>query len=133
MITPFDLRTVAGELLDQGEDTPALIELFALSDDAGPWEGPQIFEQVLTELGAPEQTEHAAADAVARWLAQSVLETSLSAREAVDLGARLYITSDHKHDALLRYYLFDDDYWLRPVEDVDHDVHQFAEQIVAQA
>jgi len=132
-ITPFDLRSIVGDLLDAGESSPSLIELFALPKDAGPWEGPELFERALVELGAPDADELGDAVAVADWLARSVLDGSMSSRRACELAARMYVASGYKHNALAPYYGFDDDYGWRSSEAVDRDVHRFAEEIVAQA
>jgi hypothetical protein len=51
-ITPSGLGAVAGRLLDEGEESPALIELFSLSPETVPWEGPHMFKRALQELGA---------------------------------------------------------------------------------
>jgi hypothetical protein len=68
------------------------------------------------------------AEAVAGWLARSVLDGSKSSRQACGLAARMYVANGYKHDALAPYCGLDDDYGWRPSEAVDGDVHRLAEK-----
>ena len=95
-ITHGDLHAVADDLLQAGVDTPALIELFALTPDEARWKGAPIFERVLEELGAGGTTEAEAATVLARHIARMVLDGSISASEATSQAAGLVIrTAGH--------------------------------------
>jgi hypothetical protein len=54
--------------LDEGEESPALIELFSLSPETVPWEGPHMFERALQELGAQPPDDDAKAKATPQWM-----------------------------------------------------------------
>ena len=71
-ITPADLRPVAGELLTEGVESPALIELFSLREDDVPSEGPPLFERALQELAAQTLDEDTSSEAMAQWAAEAV-------------------------------------------------------------
>jgi hypothetical protein len=127
-----DLRTLVGELLDAGEDTPALIELFTLPEDAVSGD---VFERALVELGAPAATDADDGQIVAAWLARSVVDGSIGARDACERGARIYVASTYEQNAFEPYYDFADDYgWgRRGDEEIDAEVRRFAEALVASA
>ena len=72
-ITVHDLRSVADELLTEGEASPALIELFSLREDAVPSEGPPLFERALQELAAQTLDEDTSSKAMAQWAADAAL------------------------------------------------------------
>ena len=133
-IAPSDLRVIASDLLDAGESAPALVHLFALRPEWVAWEGPELFEQALLELGAPDRTDLRDGEVVAWWLARRLLDRSIGPREVCEVGTRLYIASDYEEKALEPYYSFDDEYgWNPPSEAVDRKVLRFAEAIVARS
>ena len=47
-----EVRQIASDLIDEGETSPAIIDLFALRDDSA--ERADAFGRMLRELGAPE-------------------------------------------------------------------------------
>jgi hypothetical protein len=142
-ITPFDLRRLAGQLLDAGETAPALVDLFALSNEAAPWEGPKLFEQALKEMGAPELPESPVGSTVARWLSESVLDGSMTPQAATREAARLYVLSGYQAEPLGTLYGLDDEYGSlngsgfsyagRSEEEIDEDVKRSARETVSRA
>jgi hypothetical protein len=50
-LDPDDLHDVADNFLSQGVQSQALIDLFLLTDDELPGNGPELFQRVLVELG----------------------------------------------------------------------------------
>jgi hypothetical protein len=69
-VTPSDLHGLAGRLLEEGEESPSLIELFSLSPEVAPWEGPPLFERVLLEFGAQDLDDDPKPEVIAQWASE---------------------------------------------------------------
>ena len=74
---PEDLRPLAGRLLDEGEESPSLIELLSLSPEVAPWQGPPRFERVLRELGAQDLADDPNPEVIAAWASETGLDELL--------------------------------------------------------
>jgi hypothetical protein len=70
-VTPSDLHALAGRLLEEGEESPSLIELFSLSPEVAPWDGPALFERVLLEFGAQDFDDDPESDVIAQWASEA--------------------------------------------------------------
>ena len=77
-VSPSDLHALAGRLLEQGEDSPSLIELFSLSPDVAPSEGPPLFERVLREFAAQDLDDDPKPEVVAQWASEAGLDAQLA-------------------------------------------------------
>ena len=140
-ITAVDLHDVASAALDAGHDFPSVIELFAMTRDELRWEGPELFERVLRDLGVGDLTAAQAAARIARDTAPRLLEDTLEVDEALLHLADLHIRTAYQYDALTWAYLLKDEldsidsygrsYLGRSAEEIDADVRQEAAQIVA--
>ena len=71
-ITESDLHSVANDLLDNGEESDALINLFSLDRDALRWTGAAAFESLLRAWGGGTMSEKVAVRIVLRALATGV-------------------------------------------------------------
>jgi len=138
LIRPHDLHEVAGELLERGLDKPALIELFSLSKEAAPWEGPALFDQALRELGAPSAAELRDGRVVARLMARAILGGE-TPREVCQQASRYYLASGYRSADLGGFYALDDEYGSldhglsfsgRTEQQIDEDARTFARDLL---
>ena len=109
MLAPSELHATAGQLLDDGEMTPALLDLFA-AEDAWPAEATRLFERALAELGLEPITDEQAVDVVWRGLARSIVDGSMEARTGCGLGAGLWHMVDYRASPLAELYALDELY-----------------------
>jgi len=123
------LPSIAMELLESGNDTPAIRMLAGIDRptlrDAG-----EIFESVLLELGRKKLSKNEAAWVLARDLARRVISEKIEPREACNLGAPLTPMSDY-HSALMPFYLGDDEYDLsfQQKEEIDRYIVKHCHEI----
>jgi hypothetical protein len=132
-ISPSDLRKTADELLAAGLLSPSLVELFSLPPAAIQWDGPELFERTLDELGVTVLDEEGSAWVVTRSLASGVLDGSLSPADACKQASALHIATGYEHDVLADFYLLEDELdWILPdgVKAVEDDVRALARRIL---
>jgi len=114
-----DLPGLATGLLESGTDSPAMRELAGLSRptlrDAG-----VVFERMIRELDRTLPTKEDAAWLLAKSLASSVLEGTISYREAARRGAPLAVALDYA-ELFMPFYRADDDYEMPFYEESDID------------
>jgi hypothetical protein len=79
-VSPSDLRALAGRLLEDGEESPSLIELFSLSPDVAPWEGPALFARALEELAAQDLDDDPEPEVIAQWASEMGFDYLLARR-----------------------------------------------------
>jgi len=125
------LPGIAVELLERGDDTPAVRVLAGLDNptlrDAG-----EIFERVLLELGRKRISRNEAAWVLARDIARKVIGEKITPREARHLGAPLAPGSDY-HSALMPFYRGDDEYDLPFLqkEEIDRQIVKHCHEITS--
>ncbi len=84
-VQPSDLRALTGQLLEQGENSPSLIELFSLSPEVVRWEGRPLFERALEEFAAQDLDDDPAPEVIAQWASDMGFEELLARRASPEL------------------------------------------------
>ena len=107
LTTASDLHSVASELLDDGLSADSLVALFALPSDVAVWEGPELFDRALRELGRGQMTEPEASRIVARHIAHRVLAGTLEPSQATASAAAIYACTGHRFDSFHQLYVLD--------------------------
>jgi hypothetical protein len=84
-VSPSDLRALAGRLLEDGEESPSLIELFSLPPDVAPREGPALFARVLEELAAQVLDDDPDEEVIAQWASEMGFDYLLARRASPEI------------------------------------------------
>src|SRR6476620_8915306 len=95
--SPNDLREVADDLRSQGvSESQALIDLVFLRPDEFSRKGPELFEQMLVELGGGDMTRDRAAAVAAKRIARDVLDGSITPAQAANAAGYLNSASGYE-------------------------------------
>ncbi len=100
-ITQSDLHGVADDLLNRGEDDPALIRLFALESDEMRWHGAQEFESLLRNWGGGTMSEREAVSVILRDLASGVVGGTIAPEVATSSVEAIWIRTNYQYDDLI--------------------------------
>lgn len=99
-ITEADLHGVANDLLENGEESDALIYLFSLDRDELRWAGADAFESLLRGWGGGAISESAAVGIVLRELAAGIVSGTITPLEATSRASAIYVRTGYEHELL---------------------------------
>jgi hypothetical protein len=99
-ITESDLLSIADDLLANGEDDDALVDLFILDRDELRWTGADAFESLLCAWGGGSTNEREAVGIVLRELAAGIVDQRITPLEATRRADAIDVRTAYKYPVL---------------------------------